>query len=517
MMIHNKVTNKKHLLVSCQAGDREAQGLLYSTYRRKMLKIIRQYVADYDMAQDILHDGFLIILSQIQTLRNPESLDYWMATIMKNLAIHTLSQVEFDKILEETNEEIDADECNGNISYDELMTLINQLPNGYQTVFRLAVLDGKSHKEIADMLGISPKSSASQLARAKEKLRLLVIEYKKKAGLLAILLLAASLTYLHMMNEDTSADMMPKTVDNSKRNQKAQAEEMNDSPVENHKSHLTLTLQKQSIDAIQVVKDSTAITDEVQINDTTSSLTTDHVKHQSDTTKNMAHKKVLEKPFVAEYEAIPTSHPHNEKWGVKISTNALGIGSGNNVNQGNGMMASPDINGGNTGNEDDGTTSINHLMPITIGVRVSKQLSPKWAIETGLQYSLLRTDITRTFDSWSYSKNIKAHFLSIPVDAKYRLLQWEKINLYALGGIRIDIPIGSTIESVMTDERSTLHYPVSFSIDAGAEFEYQMTPTTSLFIMPSLNYHIMEKSDLPILWQDHPLSFDLPIGVRFSW
>ena len=92
-MLQHKVVDKKQLVAACQAGNREAQGQLYTTYRRKMMKVIRQYVADYDMAQDVLHDGFLIILSQIQSLRNPESLDYWMATIMKNLAIHTLSQI----------------------------------------------------------------------------------------------------------------------------------------------------------------------------------------------------------------------------------------------------------------------------------------------------------------------------------------------------------------------------------------------------------------------------------------
>ncbi len=91
--------DKKRLVTACQTGNREAQALLYTTYRRKMLKIIRQYVADYDMAQDVLHDGFLIIFSQIQSLRKPESLDYWMATIMKNLAIHTLSQINFKTYL----------------------------------------------------------------------------------------------------------------------------------------------------------------------------------------------------------------------------------------------------------------------------------------------------------------------------------------------------------------------------------------------------------------------------------
>jgi RNA polymerase sigma-70 factor (ECF subfamily) len=180
--------DKKQLVEACQAGDREAQGLLYSTYRRKMMRIIRQYVPDCDMSQDVLHDGFLIILSQIQSLRNPEQLEYWMATIMKNLSLHSLSQIQFDDILEEPEEEVDEDPAQ-ELSYEELMALVDQLPDGYRTVFRLAVLEGKSHQEIADMLGISPKSSASQLARAKEKLRALILEHRRQAAMLAVLAL----------------------------------------------------------------------------------------------------------------------------------------------------------------------------------------------------------------------------------------------------------------------------------------------------------------------------------------
>ena len=156
-------------------------------------------------------------------------------------------------------------------------------------------------------------------------------------------------------------------------------------------------------------------------------------------------------------------------------------------------------------------------MPITFGVRISKELSPKWTIETGVQYNLLRTDIIRTIGDWSYTKNIKAHFVSIPVAAKYNFLQWKKTNLYTLGGMSIDIPIGSTIDSEITGEQPKLSYPLSFTLDAGIGLEYKISPTTSLFIQPSLDYHLMDKSELPILWQDQPLSFELPIGIRISW
>ena len=222
-MAQYKVTDKKVLVAACQTGNREAQGLLYNTYRQKMMKVIRQYVADHDTAQDILHDGFLIILTQIQSLRNPDSLGYWMATIMKNLAIHTLSQINFEHILEE-QEDIET-KIDNDLSYDELTTLIKQLPNGYQTVFRLAILEGKSHQEIADLLGISPKSSASQLARAKEKLRLLITEHRRKVGLSAMLFFIGGITYFYFIKQETNVDIQDKTAVNNNKNEQYVKEE----------------------------------------------------------------------------------------------------------------------------------------------------------------------------------------------------------------------------------------------------------------------------------------------------
>lgn len=516
-MSQNNVIDKKSLVVACQARNREAQNLLYTTYRRKMMKIIRQYVADYDMAQDVLHDGFLIILSQIQSLRNPESLDYWMATIMKNLAIHTLSQIEFEDILEEQEEEID-DEFDSDLSYDELMALIHQLPNGYQTVFRLAVLEDKSHQEIADMLGISPKSSASQLARAKEKLCFLINEHRKKAGLLAMLLLVVGSIYVYFMNKEAGVDVAIKMIVNKTKHQQNATEEKQNDIVEVAKSYMAQDLANTESKVSPVAVDTTICANKEQAYDETICETTDSTKQHSDTTKIAPQKEAVEYKLIVEKDTKSILPSFNKNWNINFSTNALGIGSSsNNNNTGNGILAAPDPNGNHNGNTEKETTSVHHLKPVTFGVRFSKELSTQWTIETGVQYSLLRSDITKTIGKKSYTKNIKAHFVGVPIAAKYRFLQWKKANVYALGGISLDIPIYSTIDSKFTGEHSKLRYPISFSFDMGIGFEYHISPTTSLFIQPSLNYHIMDKSENQILWQDQPLSFDLPMGIRISW
>ena len=516
-MSQNTVMDKKRLVTACQTGNREAQALLYTTYRRKMLKIIRQYVADYDMAQDVLHDGFLIIFSQIQSLRKPESLDYWMATIMKNLAIHTLSQINFEDILEEQEENVE-DEFYSPLSYDELMVLIEQLPNGYQTVFRLAVLEGKSHQEIADMLGISPKSSASQLARAKEKLRLLITEHRKKAGLLVMLLFIIGISYHYFINKETQIDLPTKKIVKNDKSQQPVKEEKQEKKIEFVKSDIIHALTKANNDVSMNTADSMLIASDSQESNIIQYEIVDSSEQHSDTTKNTPLKELVAPKLYAEKEIKAIPHPHSKKWGLNISTNALGIGSNsNNINNGNSPMADPDPSGGHSGSTKEETTSAHHLLPLTFGVRISKELSPKWGMETGVQYSLLRSDITKTIGDWSYIKNVKAHYISIPIAVKYHFLQWKKTNVFTLTGMSLDMPIGSSIDSEIMGEHSKLHYPVSFSIDAGIGFEYKISPTTTLFIQPSLNYHIMDKSEHPILWQDQPFSFDLPIGIRFSW
>ena len=246
--------------------------------------------------------------------------------------------------------------------------------------------------------------------------------------------------------------------------------------------------------------------------------TVDSTEQHNDTTKNAPHKDLGAPNLYAEKEIKTISHPHNKNWSVNITTNALGVGnSSNDINNGNGPMADSDPNGGNSSDTKEETTSVQHLMPLTIGVRISKELSPKWGIETGVQYSLLRSDITKTIGDWSYVKNVKAHYISIPVAVKYHLLQWKNTNVYTTTGMSFDLPVSSAIDCGIMDEHSKLHYPLSFSICGGIGLQYKISQTTTLFIQPSLNYHIMDKSEHPILWQDQPLSFDLPIGIKFSW
>jgi hypothetical protein len=96
-------------------------------------------------------------------------------------------------------------------------------------------------------------------------------------------------------------------------------------------------------------------------------------------------------------------------------------------------------------------------------------------------------------------------------------MQIKRTNMYVLGGVSLDIPVGASISSDFMDEHDSINYPISVSPRIGLGFEYKITSSSMLFVQPTLNYHIIKKSEYPILWQDKPITFELPIGIRISW
>lgn len=165
---------------ACKQGEREALGNLYKAYSDRLKRICLHYVADESTAEDILHDAFIIIFTSINSLKDNSKLEGWMITIVRNLSLRFLQSTEKSNILltslgkDVLSEEDDKEK---NIELELLLSAIELLPEGNREIFKLSVLDGLSHKEIGDLLGINPHSSSSQLARAKKMLRVILIKY----------------------------------------------------------------------------------------------------------------------------------------------------------------------------------------------------------------------------------------------------------------------------------------------------------------------------------------------------
>lgn len=174
--------NETELIKGCRAGDNSARKQLYTLYSKRMLAVCYRYIGDLDAAHDVLHDGFIKIFTNF-SFRSESSLGTWITRVMVTQALDYLrKQKRINRIIvhEDQIPEIPdvSDEGDYNrIPQDCLMEFVAELPIGCRTVFNLYVFEGKSHKEIGDLLRIKEHSSTSQLHRAKLLLTKRIKEY----------------------------------------------------------------------------------------------------------------------------------------------------------------------------------------------------------------------------------------------------------------------------------------------------------------------------------------------------
>lgn len=157
---------------------------IYEKYSARLLAVCRRYVGDKDAAEDVLHDSFITIFKKLDTLdfRGEEKLYGWMRRIAVNRSIDWLRKQKRSPQPLDDDADI-PDEGGGEpegvrkIPPGVLFRMIEELPEGYRTVFNLFCLDGYTHEEIAGMLGIKEKSSSSQYFRARAMLAQKIKKY----------------------------------------------------------------------------------------------------------------------------------------------------------------------------------------------------------------------------------------------------------------------------------------------------------------------------------------------------
>ena len=160
------------LIKKCKKQDTKAQEQLYRLYGSKLFSICLKYSNNYASAEDTLQDAFITIFDKIEQYKNKGSIEGWIKRITVNTALQKYrKQKVFEIIGEEQIEEVEVEIDEDEVSLDYLLEIIQQLPDRYRLVFNLYVLDGYSHKEIAEMLNISDGTSKSNLARARNILK----------------------------------------------------------------------------------------------------------------------------------------------------------------------------------------------------------------------------------------------------------------------------------------------------------------------------------------------------------
>lgn len=178
-MLYEPSQEEKELVDGCLKGDSRQQRLLFEKYYGRMLGVCQRYTVDRDQAKDILQEAFIKIFQKMQQFKFNSPLEAWMRRITVNTAIDRFRKNSMEptiKELETSTYHISAEgqDVVSDIAHTELLAFINELPAGYKMVFNLYIIEGFSHKEIAEQLGITEGTSKSQLAKARNYMQKLL-------------------------------------------------------------------------------------------------------------------------------------------------------------------------------------------------------------------------------------------------------------------------------------------------------------------------------------------------------
>jgi RNA polymerase sigma factor (sigma-70 family) len=185
----NGASVEQQLLEGCIRGNADCQRMLFNRFYAKMLSLCKRYAANEDEAKDLLQEGFIKVFDNLGKYRGESSLQTWVSRIMINNAINQYNKAkkiswvtlepsdEFD--LAESEEE--AASAIDTLDADEVMALIQKLPTGYRTILNLYAVEGYTHKQISEILGIAEGTSKSQLSKARILLKQELIKNKPNA------------------------------------------------------------------------------------------------------------------------------------------------------------------------------------------------------------------------------------------------------------------------------------------------------------------------------------------------
>ena len=556
------------LIERCRQGDTDALGELYKAYAQKMRGVCRRYVSDEQAVSDVLHDAFVIIFTSFDKLRDDGKAEAWMMSITRNVASkykEHLSKMNVVRLEEVEHLQVPEEGSEGrSMPWEDVLQLVDRLPEGYGQVFRLSVFEGMSHKEIAAMLGIEPHSSSSQLARAKKMLRKMMQQYWAAV----LLLLLMPLTFFLLKKDDTAVTHDQPTVAKHEESEddhlslpEAPAKRQPAASVISERHSVALpSLTAQAVDSVTVDSLSNTVAQQPAVTDTVS----------SDTTKTIYQEKWPQYDLAGLLPEQPTASTDNgRKWSLQLAY-AVPLDEQNRYDQPFSFKPVPsDVQAlpsgidpavpgsidhwsdyaaylaNNPGAVSDKTRSVimrialnnanrpgddrilrksHHRMPVTWSLALKYRLDHRFGLESGLGYSRLTSDFEMGTDGNVIREQQTIHYLGIPMKAIYNMYDGKRWGAYGSLGLTTSIPVYATLQSDFyvsgkpeAGDKTTIRVPWQFSTTLGVGLQLHLTPSIGFFAEPSLQYDIPMKSDIETYRTEHPFTFSLPLGIRFTW
>lgn len=573
-------SNITTLVKKAKQGDADAFSTLYQMYYPKMkgicINILRE---DKAVVDDLVQDAFILALVSLKDLKNTHRFSQWLTSITTNLVLTyqekgkrydfiSLSDIEdeFSSVLE------DGNTFRQSISYEEIMSAIDSLPEGYKKIFNMSVLDGLSHQEISELLDIAPHSSSSQLSRAKAMLRNIL---SPRAMLIIVLALIVIPVYRYftakkklVSENDVNIVRTRKSNEDitpiQKKPNVSVSRTQNAVLCSNHRS------VQQGKNIVITVGDSIKTGQNV-ILEISDSLQENQYVLADNKRDSIIKKDSVYTPIPNEERLIAddTKTHKKSKWqllaagslGTTLAQNVYKIITSSNNNIGSSQPSGPDqpttpdqpseksfttweeyaeylhrltptdptaenvammdIADNNKGKIEEYE---HHDKPITLGLAVNKNIGKHWSLETGLQYSYLKSYFTLGTGNYRVDKEQKLHYIGIPIKLSYQFMAYKKLSAYGSAGASIQIPLsGKTYADYVVGGKSgyTTDWKtipsIQWTVNTNIGIQYQFAPKLTLFVEPTLNWYIPNGSEVKNTWTERPFTLTVPFGIRLSW
>ena len=475
------------LIERVKAGDADALRTVYEIYSQRMRNAcIRITQEDEDTVDDLVQESFIRAYYSLEKLKDASKFGEWVVAITKNVSLRYLERKRKIQVLpfSEIGDGFDVESSytsDSNLEEKELFELIDKLPSGYRNVFRMAVIDGFSHKEIAEKLGIEPHSSSSQLTSAKVLLRSMI--NKRAFVVISLILISIPICKYLFWKKETKEEQLPAAnVGDGKRKQpviRSALQPTSISSVLDRNMTATTTPNKMKLSNYTLI-DTVDIKNEIEKNDSANNIV---IAIEKNTVSLDTIKQIV--PKLEEFIADEVTPAHKSKWhllamgslGSALAQNAYKIFVGNGGGDIDGpqpsgpetfstweeyyqylqqnahddmseeekaLMEIASNNMNNISNIKNGGKIVEHEhhdKPITFGISVAKTLGNKWSLETGLQYSLLNSNFTLGEDAYYIRQNQKVHYLGIPLQVSYKWFDSKNWSAYSSLGTTLHIPV----------------------------------------------------------------------------
>lgn len=473
-----------------------------------------------------------------------------MQRIMTNLALRYMQAGGKSVSLDHAGDVIDEsgeEETPAEVPYDRIIQMVDTLPDGYRQVFRLSVLDGLSHNEIAGILGIAPRSSSSQLLRARRKLQSMIKAYR--AGLITVFVLVVSTVSIIMFNgrrgrhvADVPVAKTGETAISHCADEKG-AVDAKDTYLRKEESavkpHVDSVMAAQAqclpqpadtvLTAVNVPVDSVlvplaATDDSVVIADADIRLVnvpaggTEGWSFAMNTVAGQASESLLPTVLSVVSNIVESSTRVDiETWQQLVDYLIYDVGDGIDPLERDALLRIALVNEGRI------YTRRSYGKPLQLGLSFSKRLTDRWSMDFGLRMTRHTTSLqTGGSDTTNISERQRTVFLGVPVGATYSFMGSGRWTLYGTAGVGLDIPLYGTAErrynidnKLVYSRKVRLDLPRwQWSVNAGVGIGYNITPHLQLYFSPKLTWYVPNGSQTTTQWNDKPLQLSLPVGIR---